>query len=57
MRKAFEEVLCIRGRGAFQKGVCYPIVGGEHSGIFAKCGYCVWFSPKSNPFQQEEGVS
>lgn len=29
MKKAYDEVLCIRGSGAFQKGVCYPIMGGS----------------------------
>lgn len=29
MKKAFDEVLCIRGSGAYKAGVCYPLIGGS----------------------------
>jgi len=29
MKKAYDEVLCIRGRGAFKTGVCYPMMAGN----------------------------
>lgn len=29
MKKAYNEVFCIRGRGAFKAGVCYPMMAGN----------------------------
>lgn len=55
MKKAFDEVLCIRGSGAFQRGVCYPIVGGNIVVYSRNAGTVYGFHPNQT-LTGEKGV-
>lgn len=45
MKKAYDEVLCIKGRGAFKTGVCYPLIGNSIVVYSQKAGVLYGFYP------------
>lgn len=45
MKKAFDEVLCIRGSGAYKAGVCYPLIGENIVVYLQEAGVLYGFHP------------
>lgn len=55
MKKAFDEVLCIRGRGAYKAGVCYPLIGESIVVYSREAGALYGFHPNQT-LTGEKGV-
>lgn len=45
MKKAYDEVLCIRGSGAYKTGVCYPLIGESIVVYLQEAGILYGFHP------------